>query len=113
MDLLAGAELPNDNPFGLVFWIPLITLLITFIGTFSTIFLGWRLDRRQAKELELKTKELELKIKELELKLLSAQKPPEVFLHKSIQRPPKLPMYLADITKEQIAYFIGIFLNTL
>ena len=48
-------------------------LLLSSIGTFSTILLGWRQDRRQVKELGLKTKELELKIKELELKLAPTQ----------------------------------------
>jgi len=52
--------------------VPLLTVFITSISTLSAIFLGWRLDRRQARELELKTKDLELKIKELELKLASA-----------------------------------------
>jgi hypothetical protein len=39
-----------------------LTLVLTAIGTFSAVFFGWRLDRRQARELELKIKELELKI---------------------------------------------------
>jgi hypothetical protein len=64
--------------------IPLVTLFLTSLTTFSAILLGWRLDRRQAKELELKTKDLELKIKELELKLASnqmsnTQPPPQQF----------------------------------
>jgi hypothetical protein len=50
-------------------------LFLTSLATLSTILLGWRVDRRQVKELDLKTKELELKNKELELKLASAQVP--------------------------------------
>jgi hypothetical protein len=53
--------------------IPVLPLFLTSFATFSTILLGWRLDRRQVKELNLKTKELELKVKELEIKLVSAQ----------------------------------------
>ena len=64
--------------------IPVGILILTALSTFSAVFLGWRLDRRQAKELSLKTKDLELKIKELELKLAStqistAQPPPQQF----------------------------------
>ena len=53
--------------------IPVGILILTALSTFSAVFLGWRLDRRQAKELNLKTKDLELKIKELESKLAAAQ----------------------------------------
>ena len=38
--------------------IPVATLLLTAIGTFAAVFFGWRIDRRQSKELELKIKEL-------------------------------------------------------
>jgi hypothetical protein len=48
-------------------------LFLTSLATFSTILLGWRLDRRQARELELKVKDLEIKNKELELKIATAQ----------------------------------------
>ena len=41
--------------------IPFITLVLTAIGTFSAVFFGWRIDRRQTKELELKIQELESK----------------------------------------------------
>ena len=50
-----------------------LLLVLTALSSFSAVFLGWRLDRRQAKELNLKTKDLELKITELEMKLASAQ----------------------------------------
>ncbi|MDW3195480.1 MAG: hypothetical protein R8G66_24095 [Cytophagales bacterium] len=48
--------------------LPTLTLFISAIGTFSTVFFGWRIDRRQSKELELKIKELEAKY-DSELKL--------------------------------------------
>ena len=48
--------------------VPFATFVVTSASTLSTILLGWRVDRRQAKELELKTKDLELKIQELEIK---------------------------------------------
>jgi hypothetical protein len=53
--------------------VPVGTLVLTATSTFSAVFFAWRVDRRQAKELELKTKDLEMKMKELELKLASAQ----------------------------------------
>ena len=65
-----------DLPWEVV--IPLATLLLTTTSTLSAILLGWRVDRRQAKELDLKSKDLELKIKELEFKLMSTQKLPEI-----------------------------------
>ena len=37
--------------------------VLTALTTFSGIFFGWRLDRRQAKELQLKVTELESKLK--------------------------------------------------
>jgi hypothetical protein len=40
------------------------------ISTGANIFFGWRKDRRDGRELELKVKELELKLREDELKLL-------------------------------------------
>ena len=46
---------------------PLISLfgvLIAAIGTFTAVFFGWRSDRRQAKELELKMTELEKKLEQ-------------------------------------------------
>jgi hypothetical protein len=54
---------------------PLVTLMLSSISTLSAILLGWRVDRRQAKELDPKTKDLELKIKELEIKLAASQTP--------------------------------------
>ena len=44
--------------------LPFATILFTAISTFSAVFFGWRVDRRQTRELELKVKELELKIAE-------------------------------------------------
>ena len=35
------------------------TLLITGVGTLSTVLLSWRVDRRQAREFELRIRELE------------------------------------------------------
>jgi len=53
--------------------VPVGALVLTSISTFSAVFFAWRVDRRQARELELKTKDLEMKMKELELKLAAAQ----------------------------------------
>jgi hypothetical protein len=44
-------------------------ILITAVGTLSALFIAWRLDRRQAREADLKEKEYALKIAELEHKL--------------------------------------------
>jgi len=42
--------------------LPVLTLLLTAITTFAAVFFGWRIDRRQSKELELKIIELEHKL---------------------------------------------------
>jgi preprotein translocase subunit SecF len=44
-------------------------ILVTAIGTLSSLFIAWRLDQRQTREAILKEKEYELKIAELEHKL--------------------------------------------
>ncbi len=41
--------------------VPIFTVLLTAVGTFSAVFFGWRIDRRHADELELKLKEFESK----------------------------------------------------
>jgi len=45
--------------------IPAGTFLVMAISTLSSIYFGWRIDRRQNRESELKIKELELKIEQL------------------------------------------------
>jgi hypothetical protein len=63
--LSAGAvERGLESPSWLDRFIPLATLFLTAIGTFAAVFFGWRGDRRQARELELKVKELEIKLQE-------------------------------------------------
>ena len=59
------------------FWYFVIILLLSSIITFLAIVLGWRLDRRQVKNLEQKTKDLEQINQDLGLKLLAAQAPPK------------------------------------
>jgi len=61
----------------LAFWYFVIFLLLSSIITLLAILLGWRLDRRQIKNLEQKTKELEQTNQILGLKLLAAQAPPK------------------------------------
>ncbi len=67
-DLSANSEfksvLPQNNRTIILttIIIPVATLLLTAISTFFAIFFGWRVDRRQKKELELKILELERKI---------------------------------------------------
>ncbi|WP_299470948.1 hypothetical protein [uncultured Roseibium sp.] len=72
-----GAEIPPlvflDTTNNLV--LPFLISVGGLLSTLTTIALGWRTDRRQAVESELKSRELELKIKEMELKLLQATKP--------------------------------------
>ncbi len=46
--------------------ISLVGILVAAIGTFSGVFFGWRSDRRQARELQLKLAELERKLVGLE-----------------------------------------------
>jgi hypothetical protein len=60
---------------------PLLTVLISFftlvvsaIGTTSTILLGWRAERRQSEEFKLKIKQLELQLQETQAKLVSPAK---------------------------------------
>src|SRR5262249_35199158 len=44
--------------------IPLGTFLLSFISTVTTITFGWRKDRRDGRELELKVQELERKLRQ-------------------------------------------------
>jgi uncharacterized membrane protein YbhN (UPF0104 family) len=44
-------------------------LFLSAVAALSGVFFGWRKDRREAKDLELKTKELEIKLRELESRL--------------------------------------------
>src|SRR5277367_165958 len=58
--------------------VPVIaTLIVSVIGTASTIFFAWRSDRRAAKESDLKTVQMQRQIAELELKLKAASEPPK------------------------------------
>jgi membrane protein YqaA with SNARE-associated domain len=50
-------------------WIALTTAIGSVLGTISTIILAWRVDRRTAKESELKLVQMQQQIKELEDKL--------------------------------------------
>jgi hypothetical protein len=43
-------------------------MIVSGIGTASTILLGWRADRRQAKEFKLKIEQLELQLQEARMK---------------------------------------------
>jgi len=45
------------------------SVLISGVTAFTAVFFGWRQDRRQARDLELKTKELQIKLLELQHKL--------------------------------------------
>jgi hypothetical protein len=63
-------NIPDDTSKIQIFSYSLLaTQLITAIGTISSLFIAWRLDRRQAREAALKEKEYALKIVELEHKL--------------------------------------------
>jgi hypothetical protein len=61
-------DLPSDTT-KLLTIAQTLGILITAIGTLSSLFIAWRLDCRQARELVLKEKELSVKITELEQKL--------------------------------------------
>jgi hypothetical protein len=52
-------------------------LLISSVTALASIFFGWRQDRRQARDLELKLKELQIKMLELQLKSAQASRPRE------------------------------------
>jgi hypothetical protein len=49
-------------------------LVVSAIGTTSTILLGWRAERRQSEEFKLKIKQLELQLQETQAKLVSPAK---------------------------------------
>ena len=42
--------------------VPVATFGATAVGTFSAVFFGWRIDRRQSKRLELKVLEFESRL---------------------------------------------------
>jgi membrane protein implicated in regulation of membrane protease activity len=76
------ASMVRNRPWGdqdsiSAFWYFVIILLLSSIITVLAILLGWRLDRRQVKNLEQKTTELEQTNQALGLKLLAAQAPPK------------------------------------
>ncbi len=54
--------------------IPILTLFVSAMGTFSAVYFGWRIDRRQSKEFELKIKELELKLESKSEKCITKNK---------------------------------------
>jgi hypothetical protein len=51
-----------------------LTLVVSALGTTSTILLGWRAERRQSEEFKLKIKQLELQLQETQAKLVSPAK---------------------------------------
>lgn len=56
-----GLDSRETNASG-TFVIATLTLILSTLGTVASIIFGWRADRRQVKELELKVKELEKKM---------------------------------------------------
>ncbi len=53
------------------FYVSVCTLMVSIIGTASAILLGWRADRRQARETELKIQQLELQLAEARAKVVA------------------------------------------
>jgi hypothetical protein len=53
--------------------ISLATMLISFMGTVSTMYFSWRTDRRTARESDLKVIQMQQQIVELQTKLISGQ----------------------------------------
>ena len=60
---------PPASPVNVIALTGMVTAVGSVLGTFSTVFLAWRADRRTAKESDLKLVQLQQQIKELELKL--------------------------------------------
>jgi hypothetical protein len=67
--LYGGSDLVPFEMNPLAGIISVLTLLVSAIGTASTIVLGWRAERRQAAESQLKVRQLELDLAELTQKL--------------------------------------------
>src|SRR5262249_43376208 len=78
VQLLANLDAPW--PTGYSVWsaeilIPAGTLLVSTVGTISTIWLGWRKERRDSREYTLKIQQLENQLAELRAKSSSSTPP--------------------------------------
>jgi hypothetical protein len=75
MFMLFGVAGPPNILESVLQWVPLLTVLVSFLalvisslGTASTIMLGWRSERRQAEESRLKIEQLELQLADVRAK---------------------------------------------
>ena len=73
----------REGPPSILDWVPIITasvsflaLVISALGTASTIMLGWRSERRQAQESRLKIAQLELQLAEARVKPAAPREQP-------------------------------------
>jgi hypothetical protein len=71
--------LPIDAKIGLYTAIAsLIAMIVSMVGTASTMLIGWRSEHRQSEEFKLKNQQLALQIEELKLKLNSQRAPTDI-----------------------------------
>jgi hypothetical protein len=63
-----AADMAAAGWIGQSMFIALVSMIITAIGTCSTLILGWRNEKRAVSETKLKIEKLELEIAELKLK---------------------------------------------
>jgi hypothetical protein len=64
----SGLAVNGGSPIDPALAIATLVMIVSGIGTASTILLGWRADRRQAKEFKLKIEQLELQLQEARMK---------------------------------------------
>ncbi len=60
----ASVEPALLGPIGLL--ITFFGTIVTMVGTVSTVLIGWRNEKRQAREAELRIKQLQLQLEEME-----------------------------------------------
>jgi hypothetical protein len=54
---------------GLLVFVPMLTFIVSAVGTAATVIFNWRSDRRATREAGLKITQLELQVAELKQKL--------------------------------------------
>ncbi|MGA7674324.1 MAG: hypothetical protein WCA78_04670 [Rhizomicrobium sp.] len=70
--VMSASKQATPEPPSLAMLVSLGALLVTGMGTASTIVLGWRNEKRQAMEFKLKIEQLELQLAEAKAKALAA-----------------------------------------